>query len=611
MKLEIPLHRKLLLLVLIPLGGALVFSGIELIRQLRAAGEVAHGQAIAGLVEQVASIRQDLLIEQRDSWDLYRDPGRAPVYREHAAATTIALAQLARNFSAVSKRAPAAEALASLVAAAGKLDEARQFFGAPTGPEHRSDPAAVVFRRQYNAAGKLAVTLIGELNQEIVAAPIRVRLDSLIWLGRLALAAEDEREWMDRGLAESRLTIAGIIALQNATAERHYFESNATLLAPPEMLEYWNGIIADTNYRRADQLASNGAFSVSSPESPVFHTEIVPEWRSASSTRNQAIDSIQPNLLSELHGQLALAAAAARTRVWRQAGVAGALVVVTVAIALLFVLRLKRRLAEALDGLDSAVVAIAETVRSSTEAAHRLSSSASQEAAGVEQTGAALAGLTTIDEETVATAGQTAKDMQQTAVLTRESSATMQALAATLVRISDASNATARIVKTINEIAFQTNILALNASIEAATAGDAGSGFAVVAEEVRGLARRASEAVAETGRLVTEVRDAITRGTALSGDVEAALRDVEENAARSGELMTLIRDSSQQMLQNVQHISTGNHSRQEIARQNAAIAQNNAAIAAAMTADTDRLHGTITGLEQLLRGAQVGATAER
>ncbi len=102
----------------------------------------------------------------------------------------------------------------------------------------------------------------------------------------------------------------------------------------------------------------------------------------------------------------------------------------------------------------------------------------------------------------------------------------MERLLTAMDETKAAARETAKIVKTIDEIAFQTNLLALNASVEAARAGDAGRGFAVVADEVRALALRAAKAAHSTSALIEDAVQRVESGAVISAEVGVQLEGV-------------------------------------------------------------------------------------
>src|SRR5690606_8490276 len=108
----------------------------------------------------------------------------------------------------------------------------------------------------------------------------------------------------------------------------------------------------------------------------------------------------------------------------------------------------------------------------------------------------------------------------------------MERLAGAIGKIKGSADETAKIVKTIDEIAFQTNLLALNAAVEAARAGEAGKGFAVVAEEVRNLAQRSAEAAKTTSALIEGSVASVGEGVELSEAVVGALSDISERVVK-------------------------------------------------------------------------------
>lgn len=606
MRLRLSLRRQLILLVALPLAGALIFSGVAIVRLALDSSSLRQTGEFVELTADVVSLRRALLAEKAATWDRYTPDAKIAwselVEETDSAArrlsTRLATPSLARHVSEQVRNE--ARNLQQLV---DGLSSSRSFFATHdrTASPFATDAAA--HRARYDEAFEHLFALMTAIQAHTDSASLRSRLDGLTWSGRLAVAAETERTRYAHGFLVHQLSVLELMRVLHASSQVRYLESNAALMAPPELREYWQKTLSTPAYASIQNLRT-AALNITAPQAIPFDHQVSDRWTAATDERRDLLARVDPYLLSELRDVLSAQQTAVARDLRQRLFFVGALALVSVLVAALSIRRINRVVSSALDGLREGVKAISTAVKSSTAAAHRLAQGAASEAAGLEETGAALVTLTSVNQQNVDAARQSVDHMQQTGTLVAESRQTMASLTETMQKISDSSNATHRIVKTMNEISFQTSILALNASIEAASAGEAGSGFAVVADEVRNLAKRAADATAETGRLVDESRAAISRGDALTKEVADALRELESNAAVSADSMRLIQTSSEQMLTSMQHINNGSRSMENVTQQNAAIAEHNASSSAAIAAETEHLAATIGALEQVLLGRQ-------
>jgi twitching motility protein PilJ len=148
-------------------------------------------------------------------------------------------------------------------------------------------------------------------------------------------------------------------------------------------------------------------------------------------------------------------------------------------------------------------------------------------------------------------------------------------------RLGESSQEIGDIVSLINDIADQTNILALNAAIQASMAGDAGRGFAVVADEVQRLAERSSAATKQIEALVKTIQSdtneavismeqttsEVVRGARLAQDAGMALTEIEKVSAELSDLIQNISNAARQQAASAGHISNTMNVIQEITQQ--------------------------------------------
>lgn len=192
--------------------------------------------------------------------------------------------------------------------------------------------------------------------------------------------------------------------------------------------------------------------------------------------------------------------------------------------------------------MRQSVDTVASSAGQMANGAQSLNQGATQQASAIEELSATVATISESAKRTADAAEEVNYFVNQAGSQLAVSMEHVKELNTAMGKISDSSEKIGKIIATIENIAFQTNILALNASVEAARAGAAGKGFAVVADEVRDLANKSDEAakavkdlieesitvVAEGSRVVDTVTDSLNKTSDSAGNVTVKMGDVVE-----------------------------------------------------------------------------------
>lgn len=205
-----------------------------------------------------------------------------------------------------------------------------------------------------------------------------------------------------------------------------------------------------------------------------------------------------------------------------------------------------------------------------------LSNGASTQASSIEELTssiAEIAGQTSTNATDATRASDLANSTKDEAMTGNDQ---MKQMLDAINEISVSSHNISKIIKVIDDIAFQTKVLSINASVEAAHAGTYGKGFAVVASEVGSLAFKSANAVKDTTALIEETIKRVESGTEIANNTAKALNEITEHAANVSKLLSGIAESSNNQATGIEQIDKGIELVSNIVQENSRTSQESA-----------------------------------
>jgi methyl-accepting chemotaxis protein len=283
-------------------------------------------------------------------------------------------------------------------------------------------------------------------------------------------------------------------------------------------------------------------------------------------------------------------------------GFFGVLVLIVVLIGFWFLNNrlIVKPLSRLVDDLNASAEQTADASGQVAKSSQALAEGSTRTAASLEETSASMEEMSSLVRATAQnTSSASALAMQAQEHGECGAKATAD-LGLAIAEIKANADQTAKIIKTIDEIAFQTNLLALNAAVEAARAGDAGKGFAVVAEEVRNLAQRAGLAARNTADLIEKSVKSAESGVTLSTHVTTVVGEMTGASKKVNSLVGEIAASTKEISIGIEQVVKAVREMDSTTQANAANSEENGAVGEELSAQAQSLSQLVGELRSMI-----------
>ena len=247
----------------------------------------------------------------------------------------------------------------------------------------------------------------------------------------------------------------------------------------------------------------------------------------------------------------------------------------------------------AIKGMSDGIKTMQSGAQEITVASDDLARRTEQQAASLEETAAALSEITTTAKKASEGANHARKIVMAADENAKHSTTVVRQAVEAMDAIAKSAKQISQIIGIIDEIAFQINLLALNAGVEAARAGDAGRGFAVVASEVRGLAQRSADAAKEIKGLISASTTQVEHGVKLVAETGKSLDLIMGQVAEINDVVNSIAAGAKDQSTGLEEVNQAINSMDHVTQQNAAMVEESTAASHSLSREIKNLYEVV------------------